>query len=294
MRIRGSMVPATDGRSGLRTGFATGWYGPGMSVARARLWPLTGAAIAAVALVAACLPPPRVASETVAPVGSAAVGSPSAVVPPPSVAPEAHDVAVAAFAKQVASGKLTYHIAFTGDLRASVDRLPIAGQMDVAGTDFATNFTYDFEPDYPGAGKVRVQVRGVGGKGWIKRGSTSWKALKTFGFEQSYVPFKTVKAATDVKYLGPVKVGGKTYHKIAVLDALLIHPNTVPYQIQKEVVKDTHLEVVIDDAGLPRSGTWTLRGQARIGAGDGQLQNVVYDLALTFSKVGSRISVKRP
>jgi hypothetical protein len=253
-----------------------------------------GAAIVAVALVAGCLPPPRVASETAVPAGSAAGASPSTAAPPPSVAPKKQDAAIAAFAKQVASGKLTYHIAFTGDVRASVDRLPIAGQMDVAGKDFSTNFTYDFEPDYPGAGKVRVQVRGVGGKGWTRRGSAAWKSLKTFGVDQSYVPFKTVRAATDVKYLGPVKLGGKTYHKIAVLDALLIHPNTIPYQIQKEVVKDTHLEVLIDDAGLPRSGTWTLRGQARIGAGDGQLQNVVYDLALTFSKVGSRISVKRP
>jgi hypothetical protein len=293
MRTRGSMVPATDGRSGQRTAPVVGWYGPGMSV-RPRLGPVTGAAFVAVALVAGCLPPPRVAGGTAAPIGSGADAPPSAVAPPPSHAPEAHDAAIAAFAQQVASGKLTYHVAFTGDLRASVDRLPIAGQMDVAGNDFATNFTYDFEPDYPGAGKVRVQVRGVGGKGWIKRGSASWKPFKTFGVDQSYVPFKTIKAPTDVKYLGPVKLEGKTYHKIAVLDALLIHPNTVPYQIQKEVVKDTHLEVVIDDAGLPRVGTWSLRGQARIGAGNGQLQNVVYDLALTFSKVGSRISVQRP
>ena len=294
MRIRGSMVPATDGRSGLRTHRDGGWYGQGMSFVRARLGASTAAAIVAAALVGGCLPPPRVASETIAPVGSAAATSPSAVAPPPTPAPRKEDAAIAAFAKQVASGKLTYHIAFTGEARASVNRLPIAGQMDVAGNDFSTNFTYDFEPDYPGLGKVRIQVRGVDGKGWIKRGSAAWKALKTFGVEQSYVPFKTIDAATDVKYLGPVKLAGKTYHKIAVLDALLIHPNTIPYQIQKEVVKDTHLEVVIDDAGLPHSGTWTLRGQARIGVGNGQLQNVVYDLALTFSKVGSRISVKRP
>ena len=288
------MVPATDGRSGLRTKGDLGWYGGRMAVVGGRVGPSMGAAIVAVALVAACLPAPRIASGTAAPVNPSSAASPSAVAPPPSAAPAAHDVAIAAFAKQVASGKLTYHVAFTGDVRASVDRLPIAGQMDVAGKDFATNLTYDFEPDYPGLGKVRVQVRGVGGKGWIKRGSAGWKAMATFGVAQSYVPFKTVAAARDVKYLGPVKLGGKTYHKIAILDSLLIHPNTIPYQIQKEVVKDTHLEVVIDDAGVPRTGTWTLRGQARIGAGNGQLQNVVYDLALTFSKVGSRISVKRP
>src|SRR6185312_9867735 len=105
MRIRGSMVPATDGRSGLRTGFGTGWYGQGMSFVRARPGPVTAAAIVVVAVVAGCLPPPRVANETATPVGSAAVASPSAVVPPPSAAPETQDVAIAAFAKQVASGK---------------------------------------------------------------------------------------------------------------------------------------------------------------------------------------------
>lgn len=292
--MRGSMVPSTDGRSGLRTGADRGWYGPVMSMVRARLAPTTGIAIVAIALVAGCLPPPRVASRTAAPVASAAATSPSAFAASPSAAPKAEDVAIAAFGKQAASGTWTYHVAFSGEARASVNRLPIAGQMDVAGKDFATNFTYDFEPDYPGLGKVRVQLRGVGGKGWIKRGTADWKSVATFGVAQSYVPFKTVTGPADVKYLGPVKLAGKTYHKIAILDALLIHPNTIPYQIQKEVVMDTHLDVVIDDAGVPRTGTWTLRGQARIGAGNGQLQNVVYELSLTFSKVGSRISVKRP
>lgn len=189
---------------------------------------------------------------------------------------------------------MTYHVALSGEVRLSVNRLPIAGAMDVSGNDFASTFTYDFNPDYPGLGKVRVQVRGVDSHGWIKRGSAAWASMKTYGVSQSYVPFKSVKAPTDVKYLGPVKIAGKTYYKIHVRDALLMHPNTIPYQIQQEEVRETDLQVIIDAAGLPRSGTWTLLGQARVGAGDGQLQHVEYDVQLTFSNVNGRISIKRP
>jgi hypothetical protein len=257
------------------------------------------AAIVGSALVAgACLPAPGPDSPSGAPpsiVAGPSSGAPgTSPVAPPSPSPKTQDSAIEAFAKQVATGKLTYHVAFTGEVRASVNRLPITGAMDVAGNDFASSFTYDFNPDYPGLGKVKVQVRGVDDRAWIKRGSAGWAAVKTYGIDQSYVPFKTVAAPRDVKYLGPVKIASTTYYKVAVRDALLIHPNTIPYQIQREEVQATTLEVLIDDAGTPRSGSWELRGQARIGAGNGQLQHVVYDLTLTFSKVGSRISVKKP
>jgi hypothetical protein len=267
-----------------------------MLPSRVRRFALLAALAAAGLAAGACLPPPRTegptsapASNEAGPTAGASSGSPGA-----TPTPKGQDSAIEAFVAQVATGSLTYHVAFSGDVRASVDRLPIAGAMDVAGNDFATSFTYDFEPDYPGHGKVRVQVRGVDDRAWIKRGSAGWASVKTYGLEQSYVPFKTVKAPRDVKYLGPVTIGGSTYYKVAIRDALLIHPNTIPYQIQHEEVQATELDVLIDAGGTPRSGSWELRGQARIGAGDGQLQHVVYDLKLTFSKVGARIAVSRP
>jgi hypothetical protein len=290
------MVPAVDGRTGSRTAVDSHWYGLGMLSTRTGPIRTIGITfLIAMMVVAGCLPPPGPTGPSVA-APSVATGSvapsPSGAAPSPSARPE--DAAIAAFARQVATGKLTYHVAFTGEVRAAADRVPIAGAMDVAGNDFASSFTYDFEPGYPGLGKVRVQVRGVDTHGWIKRGSANWAVLKTYGLGQSYVPFKSVAAATDVKYLGPVKIAGRTYYKIEVRDALLIHPNTIPYQIQKEEVRETQLQVVIDDTGTPRSGSWTLLGQARVGAGEGQLQHVEYDLQLTFSNVGGKISVRRP
>jgi hypothetical protein len=194
----------------------------------------------------------------------------------------------------VTSGTLSYRVTFKGSVRASIDLLPIAGTLDVSGADFASSFTYDLGGGDQDLGKVRVQVRGVRGKGYVKSGAAAWRSIKGFGIGHSYVPFKAITDVDDVKYLGPVTVDGKTLHKIGVTGALLIHPNTIPGLSQKEEVDDTVLEVVIDDAGRPRTGSWKLWGKARVGEGAGQLQRVVYELDLTFTKVGARITIARP
>ena len=118
--------------------------------------------------------------------------------------------------------------------------------------------------------------------------------MKSYGLDDSYVPFKAVTKATDVKYLGETTSGGETRYRLGIPGALLIHPNTIPYDVHKEKVDATTLEIVVDADGVPKSGIWNLRGQARIGGGVGQLQRVVYDLELAFAKVGDKLTVKRP
>jgi hypothetical protein len=248
------------------------------------------AALVCAAAGAACLPAPR--SATLSSAQPGASQSVASARPSPTVKPFL--AAIDKFTQRVTSGKLTYHVAFKGVVSASADQLPIVGSMDVAGADFASSFTYDFSQDYDGIGKVRVQVRGVKGKGYLKSGAAAWRSIKGFGIGQSYVPFKAVRAARDVRYLGAATTGGKTYHKVGVTGAVLIDPNTIPGMSQKEEIDLTELEVVIDDAGRPRSGTWKLWGKSRVGEGKGQLQRIVYELDLTFSKVGSKISIKRP
>lgn len=284
------MVPARGGRSGPMTAFDICWYRLAMPRSRVRAASFIATAVMAAMAAGGCLPPPNAVTGVSSgpPVSQGPSGTPR-----PSATPKPQDLAIAAFVKQVASGKLTYRIAFDGDVRLSADALPITGAMDVAGKDFATSFTYNLEPEYPGLGKTRIQVRGVGTSGWIKRGSAAWQPIKSYGIVHSYVPFKTVKAAADVRYIGAAKIGGKNFHTVVVRDAVLIHPNTIPYAVTNEKVDDSEIEFLIDDGGRPRSGTWTLRAQARVGA-SGQLQRVVYDLKVTFSKVGAKISVKRP
>jgi hypothetical protein len=253
--------------------------------------PISAAACLLLGLVAAgCLPPPT-AVTTGSPPASGPASAPSDAAPTPSPSAKAQDQAIAEFVSSVAAGKLTYRVAFDGDLRASISDAPVAGSMDVSGADFASSITYG--PGGPGIPKVRVLVRGVDGKGWIKRGSSGWQSIKNFGPAQSYVPFKAVKAPTDVRYLGTAKVGGKTFYRIVVNDALLIHPNTIPYVVRDAQIEDSEIEFLIDADGRPSSGKWTLRAKARVG-GSGQLQRVVYDLHVTFSNVGGKLSVKRP
>jgi hypothetical protein len=252
---------------------------------------LAATAIIVASVAAGCLPAPRsTTSGPTTPSSSAAAQTSGR----PSPTPKVFAKAIEAFTKRVASGKLTYHVAFKGNVRASINLLPIAGAMDVAGGDFASSFTYDFSHDYVGMGKVRVQVRGVHGKGFVKSGAAAWRPIKNFAEGQSYDLFKAVRSIDDVKYLGAVRVSGKTLHKIGVVRALLIHPNTLPGMSQREEVDDTELQVVIDDAGRPKSGSWKLWGKSRVGENSGQLQRVVYEVDLTFSKVGSKISIKRP
>lgn len=213
--------------------------------------------------------------------------APAATASPTS---SAHTAAIAAFVESVASRELTYRIDYTGTVSWSSRTTKIKGSMTVAGEDFAAAWRYLFE----GVPVHDLQVRGVNGKGYIKREGKAWASLKNYDLNDSYVPFKRVTDTSNVKYLGPVEVGGKILHRISIPEALLIHPTTIPYNVKKEKVEQLTLEVRIDDKGKPRTGTWELRSQARIGEGVGQLQRVVYQLELKFSKVGAKLTVKKP
>jgi hypothetical protein len=264
-----------------------------------RAWGIAVAALAAAMILASCsrdlsaltpsgMPP-------VDPGGSGAPGStlgPVAATTQPSRKPKTYDLAIAAFVKSVAGKKLTYRVTYEGKTAMSADTLPVVGRMDVAGPDFAASWTYDLTKDY-GIGKIRVEVRGVKGKGYIRSDGGSWKAIKGFDAADSYVPFKSVATVEDVTYLGPATIDGTEYHKVSIPKAVLIHPTTLPGLVKQEKIDDSKLELVIDDKGQPRRGTWWLKARARVGE-SGQLQRVEYELDLRFSKVGDKLTIKRP
>ena len=259
-----------------------------------------GPAAAALAVVLA-MPLGLVAcSPAAVPASPSGPASPEPVAPTggtadePSPSPEAYRAALGAFVDAVTSGSMTYRVTFTGRAAGSADVIPIEGTLDVSGTDFAASFTYDFGAEYADLGSYKVQVRGVGGAGWIRRAGGDWKSIKGFDIDDSYVPFKAITSTASIKYLGDDEVGGATLHRVGIPGSLLIHPNTIPFEVRKEKVDQTTLEVLVDDAGRPQAGAWHLRGQARVGEGVGQLQRVVYDLELTFSKVGDEMTIKKP
>lgn len=233
-------------------------------------------------------------NPTPLPVPGATASAPAAApaTAKPSRAPKPYELAIAAFVKSVTSKKLSYRITYDGETALSADTLLIAGRMDVSGADFAASWTYDLTKDY-GIGKIRVEVRGVKGKGYIRTAGGAWKAIKNYDASDSYVPFKAVATVEDVTYLGPATIDGTEYHKVSIPEAVLIHPTTLPGLVKQEKVDTSKLELVIDDKGQPRRGSWELKARARVGE-SGQLQRVEYELDLRFSKVGAKLTIRRP
>jgi hypothetical protein len=226
------------------------------------------------------------------PTVTASTPTTTAATPQPSRAPKPFELAIAAFVKSVTSKKLSYRVTYEGETALSADTLPIVGRMDVSGADFAASWTYDFTKDY-GIGKIRVEVRGVKGKGYIRTAGGAWKAIKNYDASDSYVPFKAVTTVADVKYLGPATIDGTEYHKVSIPEAVLIHPTTLPGLVKQEKIDASKLELVIDDKGQPRRGSWELKARARVGE-SGQLQRVEYELDLRFTKVGAKLTIRRP
>jgi hypothetical protein len=248
------------------------------------------AAIAAVLILASCGPSPAAVAPTSTPAASPSVPAAPTATP----APKAHDLAIAAFVASVETGRLSYRVTFKGKVSLSADTLPIAGRMDVSGADFASAWTYDFDPDYPGAGKIKLGVRGVKGKGYVSSDGGAWKSIKGYKTAtHSYVPFRAVATVEDVTYLGPTTIDGKEYHKVSIPQAVVIDPTTIPFNVREEKIDGSTLDLVIDAKGRPISGAWELMARARVG-NSGQLQRVEYELALTFSKIGAKFTIKRP
>lgn len=255
---------------------------------------MTVATLAAALILASCGRDLSALTSSSDPTTPPASPAATAVTPTakPSRAPKPYELAIAAFVKSVTGKKLSYRVTYEGKTALSADTLPIAGQMDVSGADFASSWTYDLTKDY-GIGKIRVEVRAVKGNGYIRSDGGAWKSIKGFDASDSYVPFKSVASVEDVTYLGPAKIDGTEYHKVSIPKAVLIHPTTLPGLVKQEKVDSSKLELVIDDKGQPRRGTWELRARARVGQ-SGQLQRVEYKLDLRFSKVGAKLTIKRP
>jgi len=226
----------------------------------------------------------------VAPSDAGPASTIAAVTPSPALS--AHDAAIAAFVDLVAAGDFSYRMSYKGRGALTISTASITGHTDVAGADFATDFTYTGSDVRNQGEKWRIQVRAVDGKAWAK-GDGAWTAVKGWRDEDTNIPFHAVATTRDVKYVDTEELDGKTVHRVAIKDALLIDPHTIPGYVTNEKVRSLKLEVLIDDHGKPLAGTWRFDGQGRVGLSS-QLQGILYELDLTFSKVGADISIKKP
>jgi hypothetical protein len=208
--------------------------------------------------------------------------------PAPDATPTPEQAAIAAFVRRATSGEMRYRATFRGEARATVSIVTTRGTVDVVGPDY--NLVADFRFGGPGS-KTRVEHRYVGGKAWLKAGSR-WGKFTAFISEWSMSPFAAIIDETDVTYIGVVRARGETPERYRIeVPTGFYHPILIPAgNVYAEAIDRSSLELVIEANGTPVSGNAKITGRARV---SGQLQQVIVESALTFSRVGSRSVVVR-
>jgi hypothetical protein len=196
------------------------------------------------------------------------------------------DLAAKAFFERVASGKLTYHASLRGEVAGAISGLTIDGALDVAGDDYSEVVTYSFlRPP-----KVAVSIRVVGSRRWVRVDRGGWEKVSSSMASNS--PFADLSAENGVQLVRTERVGARDLHHVVVTGGLIIAPDLIPaVNLTNERINTTNLEIVLDDAGVPLTGSWRLDGEARV---SGQLQGIQVNLDIAFSKVGSKLTIKAP
>ena len=207
-----------------------------------------------------------------------------APAPSPSAAPET--AAIAAFVKLVTKSNFAYQATFKGLSRHTTAKIPVTGTLAVSGHDYRLTASFRFND-----GTATVEHRYVDGKAWYRFNGGKWGRFTNFTPAFSMSPFAFVKGVGGVRFLGTEKVGGKTVHRIQI-NSDPFHPSLIPaVNLTQETVTSGILELLIDDTGRPVSGSASIDGTGRV---SGQLQEIVIELNLTFTKIGQKVTVSAP
>jgi hypothetical protein len=257
------------------------------SIARSPSIVRSGLLVAGLVVAVAACGGAATVTPTATPTGSLAAVEASRL-PAASPSPDAAALALQRFVAFAKDPKASYQATFTGDSRHSTAILDIGkGLLQVSGPDVRVLATFT----YPDRTKSVVEHRLVDDKAWIRVGTGRWFRLGPFDLASSMAAFPEVKDAGDVEVLGPTKVGGKTLYRLRVRSAI-VNPVMIPANnLTDTAVTDPELVVLVDAAGKPVSGTATIRGKGRV---SGQLQEIVIDLKLTFTKVGQAVRIAAP
>ncbi len=206
--------------------------------------------------------------------------------PATSPPPAPQKAAIAAFVKLVTKSNFAYQATFKGLSRHTTARIPVKGALAVTGPDYRLTAAFTFQD-----GTATVEHRYVDGKAWYRFNGGSWGRFTNFTPTFSMSPFAHVKVVGDVRYVGTEKAGGKTVHRIQI-DSAPFHPSLIPAtNLSQETVTSGILELLIDDSGRPISGSASVKGTGRV---SGQLQEIVIELNLTFTKLGQKVTVSAP
>jgi len=206
--------------------------------------------------------------------------------PTPTLSPG--KAAMEAFVLRVLAGDLTYHAAFTGTVSGAANSIEVKGALDAAGADYQTATTYRFV----GEPSRAVSVRYVDGKAWMKVDKARWARIEGFTPTDTNSLFAFITTARDVTFVKSETVAGKIFHHVAFVRSQPMTPDQIPADnLTSESVTRSKVDLVLDADGKPVSGSWRVEGRGRV---SGQLQEILIQLELTFSKVGAKIVIKAP
>lgn len=192
-----------------------------------------------------------------------------------------------AFVKLVTKNGFSYQATFSGEDRHSASILDIKdGLLQVHGDDVRVRATFADR-----SATTVVEHRYVGGKGWVRFATfLPWQRLPMTPAD-TMAAFAAVGSAEDVRYVETVKSDGKTLFRV-LFPAAIVSPALIPYiNLSDEQVRKGTLTILIDGSGRPLRGTADINATGRV---SGQLQEIVIELSVTFSKVGQAVTISAP
>jgi hypothetical protein len=246
---------------------------------RAALLPLL------VAIVAACNSSTTTPTTTPSPSGSATADV--SLAPTPSPTPDPSKVAIDRFVALVTKAGFSYQATFSGEDRHSASILKISkGLLQVHGDDVRVRLTFT-----DASASTTVEHRYVDGKGWVRFATfLAWQRL-TIKPAQSMGAFVSIASAKDVTWVETVKVDGKPFYRVSFPSAI-VNPVLIPYvNLTDETLRKSTMTILIDAKGRPIRGTTDINATGRV---SGQLQEIIIDLKVVFSKVGEPVTISAP
>jgi hypothetical protein len=218
---------------------------------------------------------------------TAGVSASASETPVPSASASAGQAAVDGLIARLQSARFSYQVAVKGDVLATVSDLTLKGSISMAGTDVASTMTYTFAD----GATDKIETRIVGAKRWLRVDGGAWKSV-ALAAANKVDPFAGALAPGAITDYGPKTLNGKVLRSVQIRGGLLLDLTTIPaYNLTDERITSSLLAIVVDPTGRPVSGRWTQRGQGRV---SGQLQEVDVDADVTFSKVGTAVTIKAP
>jgi hypothetical protein len=206
--------------------------------------------------------------------------------------PPNNEIARQAFVEMVLAGDLTYHATLSGEVYGAGNSLPVSGSLDVGGADYQLVAVYTLPEVRGEPQEARFSIRYVGGTAWVRMDEGKWTEQPDFQPGETNSPFAFVARLTDLRFTKTERVDGATLHHFELDRSQVIGLKQIRADnLTNEDLKRTSFTLVLDDDGKPVSGMARIEGVGRV---SGQLQEIIVQVDLVFTKVGADIVIKAP